>query len=308
MYLGIEIGGTKLQLVVGDDQARICERRRLNVAPACGAEGIRTQIAGALPDLIRAYELKAVGVGFGGPVNWRTGRIACSHQIAGWSDFDLAGWLAKLTGLPVRVDNDANVAALGEAVLGAGQKRNPVFYVTLGSGVGGGLVSTGEIYHGDLPGEAEVGHLRLDRTGATLESRCSGWAIDARIRDANARTPHGLLAKVCQNETSGEARHLAAALAQGDVAAGQILEELAGDLAFALSHVVHLFHPQVIVIGGGLSGVGEELRAAVAAQMRSYLMDVFLSGPELALAQLGEAAVPVGALRLACGAAFRFPA
>jgi glucokinase len=308
MFLGIEIGGTKLQLVWGDSPGRISEQCRLKVDSEHGAEGIRRQIENALPDLIRDHQLEAVGVGFGGPVDWQTGRIACSHQIAGWSDFDLAGWLTKLTRVPVRVDNDANVAALGEAVQGAGRGHRSVFYVTLGSGVGGGQVIDGKIYHGDLPGEAEIGHLRLDRNGTTVESRCSGWAIDARIRALKIKTPQSLLAKLCENEHRGEAIHLGTALAQGDGDARKILDALAGDLAFGLSHVVHLFHPQIIVIGGGLSGIGEELRLAVAGQLQPFIMKAFLPGPEIALAQLGETAVPVGALRLAAEPCARFPA
>src|SRR5512138_2475087 len=92
----IEIGGTKLQLVLGERAGRICERRKLAVDPARGGEGIREQIACALPDLNHGHKLAAVGVGFGGPVDWKTGRICRSHQIEGWSEFDLAGWLQPL--------------------------------------------------------------------------------------------------------------------------------------------------------------------------------------------------------------------
>src|SRR5882724_3464993 len=138
--LGIEIGGTKLQLVLGE-RGKIKERRRLTVEPRLGAEGIREQIKKALPEF--GGSIGAVGVGFGGPVDWKTGRIYRSHQIEGWSEFDLGSWLRELTRTPVRVDNDANVAALGEALHGAGKGLNPVFYVTLGSGVGGGLVLNG---------------------------------------------------------------------------------------------------------------------------------------------------------------------
>ena len=132
--LAIEIGGTKLQLAVGDDTGAIAERRRFTVDKAQGGAGIREQIAGALPALLSEAKPVAIGVGFGGPVDWRTGRIARSHQIEGWSGFDLGGWLRTITGLPVRVDNDANVAALGEAARGSGAGSNPVFYVTMGSG------------------------------------------------------------------------------------------------------------------------------------------------------------------------------
>jgi glucokinase len=299
MMLGLEIGGTKLQLVLGDEAGKICERRKLPVDAAGGAAGIRQQIERALPELLSGRRIVRVGVGFGGPVDWRAGRICRSHQIEGWSEFDLGGWLRKVAGAPVVVDNDANVAALGEAMHGAGVGFNPVFYVTLGSGVGGGLVVDGRIYHGAKPGEAEIGHVRLDRHGTIVEARCSGWAVDARIRELRVREPEGMLARLAGQTVGGEAKHLAAAWQHGDADARRLLEETAEDLAFGLSHVVHLFHPEILVLGGGLSSVGEPLRASVESALRPFMMEAFAPGPRIALAGLGEDAVPVGALGLA---------
>jgi|SRR5579859_2585653 len=300
-YLGIEIGGTKLQIVVGDAAGKILHRHRLTVDQAQGASGIREQIEATLAMILSTVKPEAAGVGFGGPVDWKTGRICKSHQIEGWSEFELGKWLHKLISAPVVVDNDANVAALGEALRGAGADANPVFYVTLGSGVGGGLVVDGRIYHGAKPGESEIGHVRLDRRGTIVESRCSGWAVDAKIRELKNTEPTSLLAKLAGKGVGGEARHLAAALRQGDSAAGRIVRETAEDLAFGLSHVAHLFHPEAIVLGGGLSGVGEPLRTAVETALRPFLMEAFSPGPRVCLAGLGEDAVPAGALRLAAG-------
>ena len=299
MILGIEIGGTKLQLVLGDEAGKITERRKLTVDSARGAAGIRQQIGAALPELLRKRRILRAGVGFGGPVDWKTGKICRSHQIEGWSEFDLAGWLQHLTGVPVVVDNDANVAALGEATCGAGVGFNPVFYVTLGSGVGGGLVVDGAIYHGAKPGETEMGHIRLDRQGTIVEARCSGWSVDARIRELKVKEPESLLPRLVGQTAGGEAKHLAAAWQQGDAAARRLLQEIAEDLAFGLSHVVQLLHPEIVIIGGGLSGVGEPLRGSVERALRPFLMEAFAPGPRIALAALGEDAVPVGTLVLA---------
>ena len=299
LHLGIEIGGTKLQICAGDGAAQILERICFAVDKAAGAAGIRRRLEQTIPDLARRIKPAAIGVGFGGPVDWRTGRICCSHQIEGWPEFPLASWLSDLAKAPVRVDNDANVGALGEALHGAGADFKIVFYVTLGSGVGGGLVADGEIFHGAMPGEAEIGHIRLDRSGTTLESRCSGWAVDARIRAAVLQHPACPLAKCVGNATANEAKFLAAALVANDPAARQILGDTAGDLAFGLSHVAHLFHPEVIVLGGGLSLLGEPLRAAVEGSLRGYVMEAFAPGPKIALSRLREDAVPIGALSLA---------
>jgi len=299
LFAGIEIGGTKLQLVTGDEAGKILERRKLVVESKEGAQGIRKQIQKMLPELLAGRRPEAIGVGFGGPVDWKTGKICRSHQIEGWAEFDLPAWLGELANAPVFVDNDANVAALGEARHGVGVGFNPVFYVTLGSGVGGGLVVNGSIYHGSVPGEAEIGHIRLERHGTTVESRCSGWAVDARIRELIKQEPASLLAKKVGNATRGEAKNLATALLEGDLAAKKILDQTAEDLAFGLSHVVHLFHPAIIIIGGGLSGMGEPLRLAVQNTLGRFVMEAFAPGPPVKLAELGDDAVPVGALELA---------
>jgi glucokinase len=298
-YLGIEIGGTKLQLVAGSGTGDILETRRFSADSHLGGLAIRQQIARGVQELAAAHPFEAVGVGFGGPVDRHSGRIYKSHQVEGWSGFDLRGWLYDLVEAPVWVDNDANVAALGEAKTGAGVGCDPVFYITLGSGVGGGLIQNGSIYHGQIPGESEIGHVRLDRMGATVESRCSGWAVDARLREQIKQAPTGPLALLAGQDHTGEAKYLASAVAAGDAGAAHILAELSTDLSFALSHVVHLFHPAMIILGGGLSGVGEPLRAGVQERLGGFIMDAFAPGPSVRLAGLGEQAVPVGALLLA---------
>ena len=298
LALGIEIGGTKLQVVVGTPDC-IIERRVFAVDPKAGAEGIRQQISSGIRDLLSRHNPVAIGAGFGGPLDCKTGRICNSHQVAGWTDFPLAEWLTAESGLPAKVDNDANTAAWGEAGQGAGKGAESVFYITLGSGVGGGLVSNGEIFHGMTRGEAEIGHIRLDREGTIVESVCSGWAVDQRIRRERASHPGSLLYQLIGSDTKGEARHLAPAWEQGDALARTIILETGTTLAFALSHVVHLMHPEVIVLGGGLSLVGEPLRAAVAEALPTFLMKAFLPGPRVLLSGLKEDVVPVGALLLA---------
>lgn len=296
-FLAIEIGGTKLQVCAGTADGAIVARVRFAVDRAGGGEGIRAQIIGALPDLIAKWSPRAIGVGYGGPVDWKTGRIKCSHHIAGWDNFPLGDWLREGTSLPVFVENDANVAALGEAVHGAGRDANPVLWVNSGSGVGGGLVVDGHIYHGAVPGEIEIGHIRLERDGTIVEDRCSGWAVDRAVRDAVKEDPQSVLAQLAAKSEPG-ARILAPAIAAGCPLADRILTGAMDELAFALSHAVQLLHPEMIVVGGGLGLIGEPLRARLAAALPRWVMDAFAPGPRIELAALGEDAVPVGALAL----------
>ena len=313
MNLGIEIGGTKLQLVTSNLTGRIAQRFRYAVDPQRGADGILHQIAvtiGQLPE-----PPQAIGVGFGGPVNWQTGCIATSHQVGGWAGFDLAGWLGEqVPGAVIRIENDANVAALGEARQGVATGFQRVFYVTLGSGVGGGMVIDGQLYHGASPGEAEIGHLWLgppgdDLPGQTIEQTVSGWAVDQQIRDLLPELPaDSILKKMVQDAQGaslaggktapGPATFLHPAYEQGDPVARMLIEQIGSVLALGLSHVVHLFHPDAIVLGGGLSLIGEPLRAAVRQALPRFVMNAFRPAPIILLAKLGEDAVPVGALEL----------
>ncbi len=345
--LAIEIGATKLQLAVGDSAGRIHARVKMHVRRDQGAAGIRAQIAEGVKTLSHEHHWRSVGVGFGGPVDWKTGNVACSFQVGGWNDFPLGDWLRELCAAPVHIDNDSNVAALAEASVGAAAANaetpaaDPVFYTNSGSGVGGGLIAQGRIYHGATPGECEFGHIRLERNrsngsaGATVQDRCCGWAVDAKIRAAiqrgeatvlreliaaaaasaagatplplregqgEGRATSNLVPSVSPATPGGEARHLATALRAHDAVAARILRETADDLAFGLSHVVHLLHPQAIVLGGGLALIGEPWRQAVAAALPTYLMSAFQPGPRVLLSALGEDVVPVGALLLAAKA------
>ena len=296
-YLGIEIGGTKLQLALADEELNIIKRFRFKVEQEAGAKGICTLIENSLSEI--KEDITSIGVGFGGPIDRSTGNIFTSYHISGWSDFSLKAWLEKLSGVEVIVDNDANVAALGEALHGAGENYETVFYVTLGSGVGSGLVQYGKIYHGAVPGESEFGHIRLDRSGKTLQSSCSGWAVDDKIRNASLASPRSQLALLTKGLKQNEATILGKALEAGDTIAQDIFDSTMDDLAFALSHAIHLFHPDIVVLGGGLSLLGEILRSAAESKVKNYLMDAFRPDLNIQLAALKEDAVTIGAISMA---------
>lgn len=299
LFLGIEIGGTKLQLVSSTAPPIIEHRYRASVDPQLGAAGILAEIQYGLSTLTAQQPAAAVGIGFGGPLDWRSGQIACSHQIAGWDGFNLRNWFHQHCGASSLIDNDANVACLAEATYGAGKSLNPVFYVTLGSGVGGGLVCDGQIYHGSIPGESEIGHLRLNREGLVLEQSCSGWAVDQKIKTAIEKDPKSCLANHVKILGGPPAAALGPALKEADPTALSILQSTADDLALGLSHVIHLQHPETIILGGGLSLLGEPLQIAVETALPKYLMQIMLPPPRIQLAALNEDVVPIGALALA---------
>ena len=307
-FIAIEIGGTKLQVVLGDGQGNIASRYRDAVDLSRGAEGIRESIYCGIKPFLEPGLAKAVGVGFGGPVDHKTGRVMVSHHVEGWAGFELGRWLREITSLPVAVDNDANVAALAEARVGGGVGFGRVFYITLGSGMGGGMVIAGLLYHGRSPGESEIGLVKLDKDGRTFESSCSGWGVDKKIRSYIKDNPQSIIAKLVAQSPDdkngeispgGEARYLSQAISAGDTGAAEILACTASDLAFGISHVTHLFNPEAVILGGGLSLLGEPLRSAVAGALGGFLAKAYRPGPIIKIASLGEDVVGAGALILA---------
>jgi glucokinase len=313
MYLGIEIGGTKLQLGLGPGDGTLLGLWRGHVVPAAGSAGIRRQIQEAVPELLartgrQRQEIRGVGIGFGGPVEDARRRVIKSHQIAGWDDFPLADWLEEVLGWPAVLGNDADVAGLAEALFGAGKGLSPIFYVTVGSGIGGGLILQGEIYRGVGRGAAEIGHLRLAWGGEggpcrLVEEVASGWALE---REARQRAATAGAAAACVLQLAGgrpeniRAQHLAEAARRGDPFAWSILRPAWECLAEALCQVIALLCPRRLILGGGVSLMGEEvfftpLRQLVAARVFPPFRDCY----DIVPAALGETSVVHGALALA---------
>ncbi len=302
----VEIGGTKIQVVLGTPKGEIIQSHRYAVNRQKGAAGIQEQILKGLKSLRKIKSFSAIGVGFGGPIDWKTGRVFKSHHIKGWDGFALGDWLHSEFGVKVVADNDANVAALAEAKLGAGRGKDPVYYMTVGSGIGGGIVSEGRIYHGRHPGEVEIGHPRIPfqnlppQEWPILETLCSGWSLDAQVRRATESHPGSILAKLIESHgEGGEARFILEAKRQGDPYATRIWENLGCYLGLGLSYVIQLFHPQVLVIGGGVSRFGEPLLEEIRRNLGLFVMAAHQGTYEVALAELDEQAVPTGALLLA---------
>ena len=298
-FLGIEIGGTKLQVAVGQASGSIIDSVRETVPSGAKGRDIQRIILDHCRSLIAEHPIDGVGVGFGGPIEVSSGTIARSHQVDGWEGFSLKAWLQGNLDVPATVENDANTAALAEARLGSGKGYDPVFYVTLGSGVGGGLVIDGHIYHGRTPGESEIGHLRLSPGGPIVESMCSGWALDQRLRKLARDHPDSGLASLLADVESGEASVLPMAIGGGDRHARSALNDTIEALAFGLSHVVHLAHPEIIVIGGGLSHLGDLLLDPLREELESNMMEALRPAPVLQMASLGDQVVPTGAILLA---------
>ncbi len=304
MRMGVEIGGTKLQVAVADECGNIKNVWRQTVDSSGGGEWIRQRLALEIPLLAARHQgqlgqLEAIGVGYGGPVDSATGNTVCSHQIHGWENIPLASFLSQVANVPCVVGNDADVAGLGEAERGAGRGVRPMFYTTVGSGIGGGLILDGVgIHPGAGLGSAEVGHLRLLPGGPLIEEVGSGWGMQRQAMRALDSGEFSCLSRLPPYEVTVPA--IASAAHTGDVLAKRILQGAIDALGFGLAQVMAIACPKRIVVGGGVSLLGEEaylspLRESVRRQTfapYSHLVD-------LVGAELGEEVVLHGAIALA---------
>lgn len=343
MYLGIEIGGTKLQLAVGaGDGTPPVALQRHDVQPVRGAAGILEQIQSSGTALLQKHDVAGIGIGFGGPIDAARGRVIKSHQIDGWEDVALASWCETTLGIPAVIGNDCDLAALAEARHGAGQGSGIVFFVTVGTGVGGGLVVDGHLHGAQRPAVAEIGHLRpglhCDRPDMTVESLASGWGIAAtcrarfsdevshaldrlrstankgdilqirqRLDDAREEEREYLadLWQRCGGELNNlTARHVAQAAEAGNEVARGVLTHAVEALGWAIAQTITLTAAEVVVIGGGVSLIGEQLFfAPLRSEIQRYVFPPLHGRYQVLPAKMGELVVVQGALALAANTA-----
>jgi glucokinase len=327
-YLGIEIGGTKLQIAVGQGQGEPCRAFwRGAIDASQRAARIHQQILAGIGELLTQAELTrdqiaGVGIGFGGPVDTRRGLVVTSNQVDGWTNFPLVQWIETNLGWPAVLHNDADTAAYAEAHFGAGRGFDPVMYVTVGSGIGGGLICNGKIFRGSGAGALEIGHLRpgarerrLATSGLSVESIASGFGMEDRTRRTIAewtagdkspspRAPTELFGPLLElaggNANGITARMIAKRASQGDRFCQFILHDATDTLGWALAQAITLINPARIVIGGGVSLIGEEqFFVPVREACRAEVFPPFASIAEIVPAALGEEVVIHGALALA---------
>lgn len=294
--IGIDIGGTKIAVAAVSDDGRIAAQESIATEAELGfGRAVRRMIDTADRVLKvagwRRDELCGVGVGCAGPLDPKRGTINNPYTLPTWNDCDIVTPLAQEFGRPAYLENDADAAALGEWFAGAARGRNSVVMLTLGTGVGGGVVLDGQVYRGTRGEHPELGHMPIEESGAEcycgtrgcLELIASGPGIAAAGAEAGW----------------SDAREVFAADAAGDPDAVRILARVEKALMMATWTVLHTFMPEVIVLGGGIGEAHfDRFAPAMAARIPKATM-VPQGGVQIVRATLGNDAGLVGAASLA---------
>jgi glucokinase len=272
--LAIDIGGTKFSVALFEDENMTRRESR-----ATDRRGGPEWMLGQIEEIARDWKFDRCGIGFGGPVDFATQTVALSTHVGGWGDFPLVQRIEQLLHVPVVMDNDANVGALGEALYGAGRDARPLFYMTLSTGIGGGIVlDHSTVYRGADSYAGELGHVTLKPDGpeclcgsrGCFERLCCGLWLE---RD------YGKPAKELMRDPQFVARYVV-------------------DLAQGLKAAVMILNPARIVIGGGISKAGDALFVPLRAELRRQVTGWSRARLDVVPAMLGDDSVLYGCLPL----------
>jgi len=273
----IDIGGTKFSAALFQD-GRMRRRETRRTDREGGREWMLEQLRGIGLAWRAEERFTAIGVGFGGPVDFATQQVVLSTHVGGWQGFDLAAWLQDEFGAPVLMDNDANVGALGEGTHGAGRGFRPLFYMTLSTGIGGGILLDSGIYRGADSYAGEIGHLNIRHDGPACLCGSNGCF---------ERMCCGLWLERDYGRTAQELMQDAA-----------FVEDYVVDLARGLKAAVMLLNPARIVIGGGISKAGDALFEPLRAELRRQVTSWSRARLDVVPAALGDDSVLWGAFEL----------
>jgi glucokinase len=311
--VGVDIGGTNLNVgVVPFDGGQPVAFRTEPTEAQRGAkfvvDRVVKMIKDAMGEVMEEYgcgreAFAGVGIGSPGPLDRRTGTVISTPNL-GWRNFPLRDLIQNAVGLPATLDNDANAATYGEWWLGAGRQVKTLVGVTLGTGIGGGMVINGELYHGVADAAAEIGHMTIDSTGrkckcgnyGCLEAYASGPAIAARAIEGLESGAGSILPELAGDLQNITAETVFEAVVQGDPYAKEVMHDTARFLGVGLANVINILNPEVLVIAGGVTRAGDHLFEPLRAEIRRRAFRVAEQSCRIVPSELQGKAGVIGAV------------
>ncbi len=311
VYIGIDLGGTNIAVGTVDEKGTILSRTSTPTLPDRPYSDLVKDMAACIHEVtekagLSAEEITSIGIGIPGIADQKEGTVVFCTNL-GWRDIPLRAEIQKYYDKPVYIDNDATVAGLAESYAGVSVGCHSSVFLTLGTGVGGGIIIEGKPWSGAHGVGSELGHMTLVVDGVPctcgndgcVERYCSATAIIRMARQACLGYPESLIVKMVDGDLEKlEARTVIEAAKAGDPTALQVFNRFTRYLAITVNNVTAFLDPEMIVLGGGVSNAGDFLLNAVKAQLPRYLMYKTLPSPRLELARLGNEAGIIGAAML----------
>ncbi|MEN3043135.1 MAG: ROK family protein [Fervidobacterium sp.] len=301
MYVvGIDLGGTFFKVgLVEVETGKIKNKIEQETNVQDGREKVIERMAKAVLDITKGSDYLGVGIGSPGSIDHDKGIVRFSPNFPDWVDFELGEMLSSKLGKPVYVENDANAFVLGEKWFGAGKGHNHIVALTLGTGVGGGVISHGMLITGHNGIGTELGHVIIEPKGpqcgcgnyGCLEALASATAIRRMAIEGQKKFPESIIFK----SEKIDAKAVFDAAKKGDLLGKSIVEIVINALAIGISNFIHIFNPEVVVIGGGVSRAGEILFNPLREKVEHLVMPSFKGTYEIMQSPLFEEAGILGA-------------
>jgi len=309
--VGVDIGGTKTAVVFSQSLPKIAWRAEFATRPDLGPDPAIDRIIALIDEgkqLLDA-EVEAIGVSCGGPLDRETGVIRRPPNLSTWDDVPIADLLTNAFGVPCHVENDANAGAVAEHQFGAGRGCRNMVFLTMGTGLGAGLILNGSIFHGTNAMAGEIGHIRLTASGPEgygKSGSVEGWASGAGMAQHGADVVRRAIANGESTSLSGQlevltSRDIGIALQENDAVARRIVHQTGERLGDALAILVDLLNPEKIVVGGLALRLGESLLTPARRRMHEESLPAAASVCIVLPAALGESIGDVAALCVAMG-------
>lgn len=307
--VGVDLGGTKIATALLTTEGQVVAKTRMETPVHEGPDVVIERMAQTVREVQLDREIIGVGVGSPGPLNSKTGVILYGPNLPGWENIPLKDKMEARLGTKVLVANDANAAAWGEYVFGAGRGTTNMVYVTVSTGIGAGLILNGELFEGSDSYGGELGHTIVDPNGPQCgcgavgcwEACASGTAI-GKYAAAAIQEKESLIATLAaEEEVPVSAKHVFIAAEQGDVVATEIFEKAIHYLAIGFTNIIHSYNPERIVVGGGVSNVGDFLFNALREKTAQTVMAPYRGTYEIVPASLGNDVGFIGAAALFLG-------
>jgi glucokinase len=313
LALAVDIGGTRTRSALIARDGRILARTSIATNPRQGMEAGLERMADAVRQVMKdtgREQIAGIGIGAPGPTDPRRGILFSPANLPGWTDVPLTQFFASAIGVPAFAGNDANLAALGEHRFGAGRGAQDMIYLTLSTGIGGGIIADGKLFTGADGFAGEVGHQTIDVNGprcncgniGCLEVLAAGPAL---ARDARAALAAGeksaLLDLAGGDPTAISGETFARALPLGDRLAARLVERAGVYIGVGLVNLIHLFNTRLFVLGGGLTNLGEPLFAPIRQTVAERPFAIMRQQVRIVRAELGDDVGLLGAAALALG-------
>ncbi|MGN8225315.1 ROK family protein [Gracilimonas sp. BCB1] len=306
--IGVDLGGTNIKAAVVDDEKGIVEQVTTPTQAKLGKDHILNRIAETIGDLNRKYEIIGIGLGLPGMVSKDQTTVKHPPNLPGWTVVKAAEEITQRTGIPCKIENDANIAAIGSLHFGVGRNFDSFIMITLGTGVGGGIIIDRNIYKGTQGMAGELGHVIIDYHGplsnsvtrGTVEAYLGQRFLSRFATDLITQNPSNELYEKFSNDFEKlEPIDLTNAAKEGNELAIEILAKSGQRLGYAVINYVHMMDIRKIVVSGGVSKAGDFLFEPARDIVRKHMMEPFKEGFELVYEDLGNDSALLGAAGLA---------